>query len=313
MTKVSVVIPTKNAGVLFQKTLDGLKQQIYEGSIELIVIDSGSTDNTLELASQYGANIISIPPKEFNHGLTRNQAIENTSGEIIVLISQDAVPGDGHLIHNFVAAFLDPKMAGVYARQLPQEDADIITKRNLNNWLTGRDTEEVRWIKDWPAYRSMSPMEKYHFCNFDNVCSAVRRSVWKLHPFRANDFGEDIDWAQRVLESGWKIAYWPSSHVIHSHRRSLKYEYERNRLCHSGLYRQFGITAVPNWRQVIVSTLASTRLDGKYILQNEDRIGTRIKLLTKNPFVSFASVYGQFVGLKLGLARKKSKAKTSGE
>jgi rhamnosyltransferase len=312
MTKVSIVIPTKNAGPLFQKTLDGLKQQVYEDGIELIVIDSGSTDNTLQQASQYGAGIISIPPEEFNHGLTRNRAIENTSGEIIVMISQDAVPGDRYLIRNFVAAFHDPKVAGAYARQLPREDADLITKRNLNSWFTGRDTEEVRWIKDSQVYKAMSAMEKYHFCNFDNVCSAIRKSVWKSFPFNANDFGEDIDWAQRVLEAGWKIAYWPSSYVIHSHRRSIKYEYQRNRLCHSGLYQQFGISAVPSWKQLVVSTLASVRLDGKYILQNENQMGTRIKMLAEVPLVSFASVYGQFVGLKLGRARKKSRTTVTG-
>lgn len=305
MTKVSIVIPTKNAGALFQKTLDGIKGQKYEGNIELIVIDSGSTDHTVAIASQHRATIILIPPGEYDHGLTRNRAIERASGEIIVLMSQDAVPGDQYLIRNFVTAFDDEKVAGAYARQIPWEDADVITKRNLNNWLTGRDTEELRWIRDWQAYKNLSPMEHYYFCNFDNVCSAIRRSVWQAFPFKANEFGEDIDWAQRALEAGWKIAYWPSSYVIHSHRRSLKYEYDRNRLCHRKLYQQFGIAAVPSWKHVIILTLISIGLDWKYVIRNENQIGLLIKMLIGIPSISFANVYGQYVGAKLGRAGKK--------
>lgn len=304
MKKVSIVIPTKNAGVLFQKTVDGIRRQKYEGDIELVVIDSGSTDRTLEIATHYKAAVMSIPPEEFDHGLTRNRAIEKTSGEIVVLMSQDAVPGDQYLIRNFVAAFNNEKVAGAYARQIPWDDADVLTKRNLNNWLTGRDTEELRWIKDWAAYKNLSPMEHYYFCNFDNVCSAIRRSVWQAIPFRANEFGEDIDWAQQILEAGWKIAYSPSSYVIHSHRRSFKYEYDRNRLCHRKLYQQFGITAVPSWKQVIISTFISIGLDWKYALRNEDQIGMLIKMLIGVPFISFASVYGQYMGVKLGRAEK---------
>lgn len=304
MRKVSIVIPTKNAGALFQKMLDGLKGQKHEDAAELVVIDSGSTDHTVALAHQYGAKVISISPQEFNHGLTRNRAIENTTGEIIVLMSQDAVPGDRYLIHNFVTTFADEKVAGVYARQAPREDADIITKRNLNNWLTGRDKEEIRWIKDRQVYKNLSPMEHYFFCNFDNVCSAVRRSVWQIIPFRANEFGEDIDWSQRALEAGWKIVYKPEAYVIHSHNRSVKYEYERNRLCHKKLYQQFSIIAVPSVRQIIISALISTWLDWKYLIQNKKNIIVLIKDLIATPFINFASSYGQYIGLKLGQREK---------
>jgi len=306
MKKVSIAMPTKNAGAIFRKTLEGLKRQEYGIEPELIVIDSGSTDGTLELAQRYGARIISIAPKEFDHGLTRNRAIENASGEIVILMSQDAVPGDPHLISSFVAAFDDEKVAGAYARQLPREDADVLTVRNLNNWLTGRIHQETRWIEDWQAYKDMSPMERYYFCNFDNVCSAIRRSVWQSLPFSANDFGEDIDWAQRVLEAGLKISYCPDAYVIHSHERSFKYEYERNILCHKKLYRQFGIAAVPSWKQIVISTLVSTMLDWKYVIRNEGRMIELMNMIIRVPFINFASVYGQYKGLQAGLAREES-------
>lgn len=303
MIKVSIAIPTKNAGNIFFKTLEGLRTQDYGVEPELIVIDSGSTDGTVELAHQYKARVISISPEEFDHGLTRNRAIEGASGEIVILMSQDAVPGDSRLISSFVSAFNDKKVAGAYARQVPREDADVITKRSLNSWLTARDKEETRWIKDWQVYKDLSPMERYFFCNFDNVCSAIRKSVWETIPFAPNKFGEDIDWAQRVLEAGWKIMYQPAAQVVHSHYRSFKYEYERNILCHGKLYQQFGIAAIPSRRQVLISTLDSCKLDWKYVLKNEKRVGVLISLLFRIPFLSFASAYGQYMGLKLERAK----------
>jgi rhamnosyltransferase len=304
MKKVSVVIPTKNAGDIFENTLKGLKEQIYEIEPEIVVIDSGSTDMTLNLSRQYGAKIISIPPQEFNHGLTRNCAIKETSGEIIILLSQDAVPGDPYLIRNFVHAFNDELVAGAYARQVPRKNADSITKRNLNNWLTGRTEVEVRWIEDWEIYNEQSPMERYFFCNFDNVCSAIRRCVWEEIPFRFNYFGEDIEWAQQVLEAGWKITYCPDSFVIHSHNRSLKYEFTRNQLCHQKLYHQFGIAAIPSWKHLIISIWASSKSDWRYLLKNERRMFPLIKEILATPFMNFASLYGQYMGLRLALGQK---------
>lgn len=305
MFKVSVVIPTKNAGKLFKKVLTGFKTQDYEGDIELIVIDSGSKDFTRNLAESYGTVVIQILPEEFDHGLTRNRAIESATGDVIVLISQDAIPGNEFLIKNLVSALMDDKkIAGVYARQIPHEDADPITKRNLNNWLTGRETRELRWIEDRIAYNKQSPMERYLFCNFDNVCSAIRKDVWKKIPFRYNDFGEDITWAQEVLEGGWKIVYCPEAYVIHSHSRSFKYEYDRNRLCHRKLYQQFGVEMIPTWKHLILSIWRSTLLDWNYLLKREHRMLPLIRLLINTPMLNIASLYGQFVGARSGRIQK---------
>lgn len=296
MRKVSVVIPTKNGGAIFRETLEALKNQQYEGQIELVIIDSGSTDDTIDIAKRYGAVVESIHPREFNHGLTRNRGIEMASGEIIVIMSQDAVPGDEYLVKNFVAAFDDPKVAGAYARQVPRDDADILTKRNLNRWLTGRKTEEIRWISDWDEYQKLSPLQRHHFYNFDDVCSAVRKSVWCQIPFRANDFGEDIDWSQQVLEAGWKIAYWPRSYVIHSHNRSIMYDYTRNRQTFKKLYQQYGLYFVASRQQVLRLAMQTTIRDWKYVLQHEKNSLRLMKMILWIPFLSMATIFGQYKG-----------------
>ncbi len=296
--KVSVVIPTKNAGLVFRKVLQALKAQEYEGDIELIAIDSGSTDGTLEVASEFGATVIVVPPAEFDHGLTRNRGIEAASGDIIVMMSQDAVPGNPYLARNFVSAFDDPKIAGAYARQVAAEEADVLTKRNAAAALAGRTAREVHWIEDWAAYRKLSPVERYYFCNFDDVCSAIRKSVWRSIPFRASDFGEDLDWSQQILEAGWKIAYWPEAYVVHSHQPSFRYLYERHRLTLRKLHQQFGVSTVPSLKSLMKRTLYSSVGDWAYVIRHESRIPALGKAMLQVPFYSFASLYGQYRGVK---------------
>ena len=166
-------------------------------------------------------------------------------------MTQDAVPADNHLIKCLVKPFSDTLIAGTYARQIPRKDADILTKRNLNRWLTGGSEPCVNWIHDRKVYDKMNPFEKYMFCNFDNVCSAIRKSVWRKIPFQKTFFGEDIAWGKSVLEAGWKIAYEPSAKVIHSHNRSFSYEYKRTYMCHQKLFKLFGLRTVPNRRALM--------------------------------------------------------------
>ena len=307
--KVSIVIPTKNGGFLFQKVLNGIKEQEFSGSIEIVVIDSGSDDDTIHFAKDHGVTVVSVSPDTFNHGKTRNQGIEISSGDIVVLMTQDAVPGDKYLIHNLVSAFEDQDVAGSYARQLPRKDADIFTKKTLNNWLTGRGESEVRQIVDLTEYRSMKPIDQYMFCNFDNVCSAIRRSVWEQIPLCANDFGEDIDWSKRALEAGWKIAYQSKAFVIHSHDRSILYEYKRTYMCHRKLYELFRIQTIPSKKYVFLSILNSIKNDWLYAVKCNESLLKTFFLLGKCVPLSFASVLGQYWGArdeKLSFSKKYS-------
>jgi len=293
---ISVVIPTKNGGDLFREVLSGIRSQVFDGEIEVLVIDSGSTDHTLTLAKEYGAEVSTIEPGTFNHGLTRNLGIERATGEFVVLITQDAVPGDAYLLRNLVKAFSDPMVAGAYARQVPRDDADVLTKRNLNGWLTGRTVSDTRSITDKDHYLTMSPFEQYMFCNFDNVCSAVRKTAWQDVPFNRCDFGEDIDWSKRILEAGWKISYQPESHVIHSHSRPISYEYKRTYMCHRKLYELFKLCTVPSMKYMMRSFLFSLKADFKYAIDHETKILNLVLLLMRIPFLSLASAYGQFRG-----------------
>lgn len=292
--KCSVVIPTKNGGEIFKRLLKSLQEQDDWAQVELIVIDSGSTDGTVDAARNAGATVVEIPPKNFNHGATRDYGISLASFDIIVLMVQDAVPNDSKLIKTIFQHFVDPEVAGVYVRQIPQPGADLLTKRNLNNWLTGRTESEIRRMETLDWYESLKPIEKYFFCNFDNVCSAVRKSVWQRHHFGSINFGEDIDWAERVLKANFKIVYEPAVAVIHSHDRPLSYEYKRTYICHRKLYRQFGLHLVPTVYGAARSWVFSTKQDFRYVLNENASIGAKIGLLAKIPMLNFLNAIAQY-------------------
>ncbi|MFI3188777.1 hypothetical protein BCS42_06515 [Crenothrix sp. D3] len=290
----SIVIPTKNGGDLFAHVLNALTKQTLWNQTELIVIDSGSQDNTVELAKQAGATVIEIAPHEFNHGATRDYGISLANSDTIILTVQDAVPVNNNLLQALLSSLEDTAVAGVYARQIPQPDADVLTKRNLNAWLTGRIEREVRFIPYDGWYETLSPMEKHLFCNFDNVCSAIKKSVWQQQHFGHVNFGEDIVWAERVLRQGYHIVYEPEAAVIHSHNRPMSYEYKRTYICHRKLYALFGLHLVPNIRGMWRSWLYASITDMLYILRNEKRLMQKIQLLFKAPILDLLSIFGQY-------------------
>lgn len=301
---VSVVIPTKNGGPLFERVLERLRGQLVEGEVETVIVDSGSSDQTLEVARRHGARLFEIPPQDFNHGPTRNHGIEMARGEIVVLMTQDALPANPHLLGKLIEPFEDPRVAGVFARQLPRPDADPVTRRNLENWITGAATRQVRHIEDPRAFERLSPMERYAFCVFDNVCSAVRKSVWREMPFPPAVFGEDIEWGKRVLLAGWKIVFQPEAVVEHSHQRSVVYEYRRTYICHRRLFELFGLQTVPSLRSVLRSipygVLASSRL----VLRSGERPWNKLADLVRIPFLTASTVWAQYAGARDEKQRK---------
>jgi rhamnosyltransferase len=295
-------MPTKNGGELLKQVLDGLRKQTCWAEVQLIVVDSGSSDETVRLASDAGARIHLLPAAQFNHGATRDLGISLADSERVVLMVQDAVPQDSHLLERLVSALEEPGVAGAYARQLPRPEADVLVSRNLNGWLTGRLQRERRQLGDAGDYLKLSPIEKYFFCNFDNVCSAINKSVWQEMKFGAVDFGEDIDWAERALQAGYAIVYEPEAAVVHSHARPLAYEYKRTYLCHRKLFRQFGLRLIPGPGRALIAWLHGSWKDMLYVARHEENWSRKLRLMARVPALNLASVLGQYRGANDGLA-----------
>lgn len=298
----SVVIPTKNGGELFQQVLQGLQAQSCWSGVQLIVVDSGSSDGTVGLAVKTGALVHEIPPAQFNHGATRDLGISLAASDNVILLVQDAVPYDCYLLERLIAALSEPGACAAYARQIPQASADVLTKRNLNAWLTGRLTREVRVIKDIHKYGDLPALDRYFFCNFDNVCSAIKKSVWQNIKFGMINFGEDIDWSERALKAGHAIVYEPQAAVIHSHDRPLSYEYKRTYLCHRKLYKQFGLRLVPGLKPAFFSWVRASITDIRYIAHHEKIMWAKLKMMFKAPALNLLGVLGQYQGARDELA-----------
>jgi len=242
------VIPTYNAGPDFGPLLEALSNQRTDFTYEVLVVDSGSSDGTREAALGHSARVLDVPKSEFNHGRTRNRGISEASGEFVAMLVQDAVPADQHWLQGLLENLArDERVAGVYSRQIPRPGCDPFTRYALENHFTNLPERREQAIEDPTRYRDLPPSEKLELVTFDDVSSCLRRSVWEKYPFEELSFGEDIEWAERVLRAGYKIVYDPKSAVVHSHSRSAFYEMRRSYVAHKLLGELLGFRALPTF------------------------------------------------------------------
>jgi len=259
LPKVSVVIPTLNAGPGFRNLLDKVSTQEIGFGYEILVIDSSSTDGTVELARRHGATVYGITRAEFGHGATRNLGVSLSRGEYVAFIVQDAVPLDGHWLAAMVENLeRDDLVAGVYGRQIPRPESAPLTRALVNGWPTASLERREQSVEAPALYRALSPAERRLLATFDNVSSCVRRSVWDEIPFERTGFGEDVRWGKSVVERGYKLVYEPRSVVLHSHERGALYDLRRHYVDGQLLLELFGLAPAPNLALWLLNVLRST-------------------------------------------------------
>lgn len=219
--KVNLFIPTLNAGNLWKEVLDGVAKQTYPIS-RLVIIDSGSTDGTLDLINEGTCDLIQIDKKDFDHGGTRQMAAKAfPDADVFVFITQDAILAEPDAISVMVHSFEEnPDLGLVYGRQLPHKNAKVLeTHARLFNYPS---ESKVRSLEDAERYgiRTIS-------CS--NSFSAYRKTAF----FEVNGFpigsilGEDVLIAGKMLMNGWKLAYLSHSKIYHSHDYSAIEEFKR--------------------------------------------------------------------------------------
>jgi rhamnosyltransferase len=212
IVKVSILVLTKNGMPDLRRSLEAVYDQQGVHPLEVIVVDSGSTDETLEVARGFPIRLEQVPSATFHHARTRNLAASLASGEILVLLSQDAIPSSGRWLESMVANFADPGVGAVYGRQIPMPGSSL-EREDALDLVYGNQ----RIVKD-PAHRNGLG---YRFYHFSDVNAAMRRSVWEATRFPEDlKVFEDLGIAKRILDGGWKIVYEPDACVFHSHNHT---------------------------------------------------------------------------------------------
>jgi rhamnosyltransferase len=208
--RVGLVIPTLNAGERWADCLEGVNAQTLKPH-RLLNIDSESTDQTIALAKSAGFEIVPIHRHEFNHGGTRQWAIEYLSDcDVIIFLTQDAIPASCDAFEQIVRCFDDPQVAVAYGRQIPHAGATSI-ESHARVFNYGPDTLK----KDTTEVARMGT--KVYFCS--NSFAAYRRnSLLKLGGFRPDlILGEDMELAARAIKGGFANMYCAAASVRHSH------------------------------------------------------------------------------------------------
>ncbi|WND03189.1 glycosyltransferase [Temperatibacter marinus] len=229
--KASVVIPTYNAGPLFNEVLAKVVGQVAPWDFEICIVDSGSTDETLEIISAYPSiKLVQIPNEDFNHGGTRNFGASHTTGEFIAYITQDAMPATDDWLFNLVSGLERyPNAAGAFGRHIAYEACNPFTqveiKKNFDLYahlpvnLSAKTVEKLWHAKDqrWLLF--------LHFLSNNNSC--LRRQMWETIPFREISYGEDQAWAMDCITAGYEKVYVDKACVYHSHDYTPEQQYER--------------------------------------------------------------------------------------
>jgi rhamnosyltransferase len=216
---ISVVIPVKNGGADLVRCLAAVGRQDVDADVEVVVVDSGSNDGSVEVAHSHGARVHEIAPSEFGHGRTRNLGAQLARGDVLVFTSQDAFARDETWLATLVRSLsTSDGIAGAYGRQLPHDDATP-PERYFLDFLYGPDARVQRLDGGEPDFQQTL---------FSNVNSAIPRAVWQEFPF-ADDLimSEDQEWSRRVLRAGYELVYEPAAAVHHSHRYSIGAAFRR--------------------------------------------------------------------------------------
>ena len=221
--KLSVIIPTLNAEKELPALLEALGRQTVQPA-EILVIDSESADRTAEIARGFDkVRFMTVRRQDFDHGRTRDEGLRQSAGDVVVFLTQDAVPADEQCLERLIRPLGEDGVAVSAGRQLPRADATPMERlvRSFN-------------YPDASHIRSEADVErmgiKAFFCS--DVCAAYNRGIYEKlggfdFPLKTN---EDMFFAARAIRGGYRVAYAADARVIHSHNFSLREQSRRNRI-----------------------------------------------------------------------------------
>ena len=208
---ISIVYRALNEAKWFANSLQAMRaQNIGSMTMEIVLVDSGSTDETLAIAEEFGCRITHIKKSEFSFGRSLNQGCDFAHGRILVFISAHCIPSGENWLKNLITPLLEGKVSYVYGRQIGHDVSKF---------------SEKQLFKKYFPEKSAIPHEGY-FCN--NANSAILREVWEKYRFDEHVTGlEDMVLGKQITANGHKIGYVAEAPVIHIHEES--YAQTKNR------------------------------------------------------------------------------------
>jgi glycosyltransferase involved in cell wall biosynthesis len=233
---VSVIIPTKNAGSEFSRSLKMISAQKGFQYIEIVVVDSGSNDETISLAKAHGAKILTIEPHEFTHSFSRNLGADAASGDYLFFTVQDALIPTDYFLYEMFMVCISNKVAAVSCAEFPRLDSDLFYRvccRNHYRFLEVSDSDRI----------FMAPSEKNYITlrkngQLSDIGCFIARDLFQFYKYRF-DYAEDLDLGIRLIEDEHRIAFLSSIKMIHSHNRPAFYYLKRGYVDQIYLTRSF--------------------------------------------------------------------------
>jgi GT2 family glycosyltransferase len=238
--KISLVVRALNEDEHIGRLLAGVERQSVSVQ-DVILVDSGSTDATIDIATRFGCTVVHIAPQEFSFGRSLNVGIESTEGDIVIVPSAHVYPLRTTWIERLVEALDDPRVGLVYGRQVGGGQTRYSERRVMASWFP---TESNR-------------NQSHPFCN--NANAAVRRSTWQTYRYDEDLTGlEDLEFAVRIQKEGWKIAYIAEAEVAHIHEESwsqIRNRYRREAIAHREIFHDQAMTIPEALRLVAANVI----------------------------------------------------------
>lgn len=265
---MTVGVPVLNGGERFKELLAAVATQANAAgvTVEVLVVDSGSTDGSVEAARAAGARVIEIDKSEFQHGRTRNLIVEEAQGDVVALLTDDAVPASENWLDSIVEGFRSADdVALVFGPQIPLADHPHYVRREMRDAF-------FRWtelggvvVQRMPENRSDYEADAGWYAFFLDSNGAVAKWAWREHPYREVPYAEDQLIGREMIEAGYAKVYHPSAAVNHSHDYGTIGSFKRYFDDYRGIYEVLGYRSPHTFRSAPRVILGLTRQDRVFL------------------------------------------------
>lgn len=269
----SIVIRAFNEEAHISKLLDGIRHQTID-DVQVILVDSGSSDRTVEIANRYRVQVVSIQPQDFTFGRSLNLGISHAKADFVVFASAHVYPVYPDWLERLLEPFNDEKVALSYGKQRGMETTQFSEHRIFEHWFPDISTNN----------------QSHPFCN--NANAAIRKKLWEQNTYNEILPGlEDLAWARWAHEQGYRIAYVAEAEIVHVHNeswRGISNRYRREGMAFKMIYpqEQFGIP------ELLKAFLTNVK--------NDLKIAKRDKIINKVWKSVLGFRWNQFYGTYLG-------------